>query len=227
MGNSTSTNPRASGRTHEYPYESSGSRMRRIDYGRMEHDIGYATSKPRSTSHSHSRTKRSNSTKDHTHTKYAHSNDLFTRDPLPPIHQPVRSANPYGHPVKGYPRSSSRYEPERPSKPRTRSISRAGSIRSPATINPAEYYADCIGRGNPYSMSMSMSVHDPARRRSGSAPHDRAGVRKCNVADSSNAKVGSKARKASRTESAWTYDWPSMSMSVISRSGSRGGSRRY
>lgn len=221
MGNSTSTNPRASGRTHEYPYESSGSRMRRIDYGRMEHDIGYATSKPRSTSHSHSRTKRSNSTKDHTHTKYAPSNDLFTRDPLPPIHQPVRSANPHGHPVHS--RSSSRYEPAQPSKPRTRSISRAGSIRSPATINPAEYYADSIGRGNPYSMSMS--IHDSARRGSGSAPHDRANERKRSVADPSNARVGPRSRKPSRAESAWTCDWPNNSMS--SRPGSRRGSRRY
>lgn len=182
--------------SRHYEYESSGSRMRRMDYGRMEHDVGYA--KPsRSHSRRHSHTHRSNPR------AADHAYDIPTATAT--IRRPSLAQR--------LMRSSSHYEPESPVR-----SSRSHRSRKPSTINPTNYYgyADCIGKGNTYASGISARDRDryssPQRRRS-SAAADRAWEaeqreREEAIGAAYGVKaVTSRAGRPSTAASSWTYDW--------------------
>jgi len=182
--------------SRHYEYESSGSRMRRIDYGRMEHDIGYAPP-PRSHSRRHSHTHRSNP-RAAAADQARHAYDMLSRTTItrkPSLAQRLM-------------RSSSHYEPESPVV-----RSRSHRSRKPSTMNPTNYYGygDCVGRGNPYASGTTTRDRDrcssPQRRRS-SARADRAWeAEQREREEAMRAAYNARKQRPSMAASSWTYDW--------------------
>lgn len=208
---------------HHHQYESSGSRMRRMDYGRMEHDVGYGTP-PSLPSRSHSRKHRSTHRSDPAdHHAQAINVSTGTENSHPsrnlPHHLPHFSS--HYEPSHHLRRSSSHYEPETPRRSKSRNHSGV------PTISPVESYGDCVGRGNPYTNSARFSAtpsHHSSLSRNRSAAAWEAEERERNdtVPESyaHSAKGRARNRDTSGTSGEWEYDWPSPSMSACSRTSS-------
>ena len=205
------------------PYESSGSRIRRMEYGVMRHDVGYGKpplhSHPRSHSHSQSHSHSPNQsthkpgtvTANHRHP--AHSAHTSISSSFKTITDQAQAQAPS---LRRSTLSPSSYYGSEPSNQRSGSHSRSGSSHARATINPATHYADCTGPGNPWLSTSSTQAPSRPRRRSSS--HDQAAQ---NTLKAHNAKW--RARDADGPR--WPLRWPSVSISGSERD-SQGRRRR-